>query len=374
MIESEETTEEVGLNKTRLAAAAMATFGVLAGFAAVFWAGARLAELIQAQQFTLAGFLQTMALAFAGVSLGLLLWGGAEMLRKLDCLMELLHEQPRASASETPRMPAGRPDLSVKISDELHTSLGELIKLTREVRDISMLSESERVARVEVQGRALLERLGQEIPALLQAHQWVEARRRVQQGRERFPAIREWDGLERQIEEMRRNVEEHDIEAATRQVQDLTSLGALDRAMSVVRELLDRHPNSTKVQELVRRVTIQRDKANAEQRARLMAQAQEAVHRKEWNMALRLANDMVRRFPKTPEAESLRLQLPTLTENAEIQTRQRMEIEFRELMKQHRYDAALRLAQELCERYPNSPQAEALRSQLPRLEERVAVH
>jgi hypothetical protein len=48
-----------------------------------------------------------------------------------------------------------------------------------------------------------------------------------------------------------------------------------------------------------------------------------------------------------------------------------MENEFRELMKQQRYSEALSLAHELIDRYPKSPQAEVLREQLPRLEARV---
>jgi hypothetical protein len=373
MSETEQPSEQAGLNKTWLAAAVMAVGGVLTGLVAVFWGLARLVELSRADEFSLAGLLAALALMFVGVSVGLLLWGVAELLRKLDAVIGGL--PMRASADGPPGeayRPIRYPEPPNAGMNEVKASLAELIALTREVRDIGLLSEGERSRRVQVQGRALVAELQEEIPALLKEHQWFEARRRVQQGRERFPSFAEWDVLDGQIEQMRATVEARDVAAAARQVDDLTSLGALDRAMTVVRDLLDRHPSSSQAQELARRVTIQREKRHAEARARLMAQAQEAVHRRDWNLALRTANELIRRFPRSAEAEALRQQLPMLTENAEIQTRQQMEAEFRQLVQARRLDEALRLAHELIERYPSSPQAEALRGQLPKLEERLA--
>ena len=103
-----------------------------------------------------------------------------------------------------------------------------------------------------------------------------------------------------------------------------------------------------------------------------MAQAQEAANRREWKTALSLALTVIQRFPKSPEAQALRMQLPTLRENAEIQARQRMEAEIRDLIKARRFDEALRITDELIQQYPNSPQAAVLREQLPRLEEKAA--
>jgi hypothetical protein len=360
-------------NRGGLLTGSLKAGALLAGVAALAWCLARIVELGRAPALAASDLLSALALMFAAIALALLLWGVAEMLRKLADIRELL-VNPATGAENEPAgaRPAGRVEARSQSIEDLSTGLDELIKLTREVRDVSLLSEAERARRVQVQGQALLAALQQEIPALLQNHQWFEARRRIEQGRERFPGLAEWDHMEQQIEKMRGNVESRDVENATRQVNDLSALGAWERAAGVVTELAERHPNSPKVQELVRRVSIQRERADAEQRARLMAQAQEAVNLREWNKALTLSNDLLRRFPRSPEAEALRQQLPTLTENAEIQTRQQMESDFREQMKQRRYETALRLANELIERYPSSPQAEALRGQLPRLEEIAA--
>ncbi|MFH1746047.1 MAG: hypothetical protein ABIG44_03270 [Planctomycetota bacterium] len=373
MIDMEENNRPIVINKTRAVAVALAIGGALLAAVTLIWAIARYAELSHAEKFSVAGFFQTTALLFGGAALGLLLWGTAEVLRRLDSLLEVLRDSRSSVSGDSTvyGLPVHAP-ATLEAPNEMISAMKELVRLTHEVRDIALLSEPERAARLQAQGQTLVRQLQQRIPALLNEHKWVDARRLVQHARERFPNFSEWTELEKRIEAMRTSVEARDTENTARQISDLIALEAWDRAMSVLHELQERHPNSTKVQELVRRTTIQHEKANAEQRARLMAQAQEAVNTKDYNRALGLANTLIRQYSGSSEAEALRQQMPTLTENAQIQARQQMETEYRELTKSHQYNEALILAREMIERYPNSPQAEALRAQLPRLEARAA--
>jgi len=370
MDEADERSEPAEAKRAGLLTVVLKVGALLAGLGILAWCAERLVEMYGATGVSASEVLGSLAIMFAGLGLALLVWGVAEAVRRLDEIRDLLDRSEQASSPAA----VGRAGVHAdgRVFEDLKTGVEELISLTREVRDVSLLSEAERARRLQVQGQALLAVLQQEIPALLQNHQWVEARQRVQRARERFPSLREWDQLEQQIESMRGSVEARDVENAARQINDLAALGAWERAGGLVRELAERHPDSPRVQELLRRVSIQREKADAEQRARLMAQAQEAVNQREWNKALVLANDLLHRYPRSPEADALRQQLATLTENAEIQTRQQMESEFREQMKQRQFASALRLANELMERYPKSPQADVLRSQLPRLEKLAA--
>ena len=49
-----------------------------------------------------------------------------------------------------------------------------------------------------------------------------------------------------------------------------------------------------------------------------------------------------------------------------------MEAKIRQLLTEKRYEQAVRMARQLIARYPNSPQASVLHDQLPRLEEKAA--
>lgn len=357
------------LNPTRLAAAAMTVGGVLLAVVAAVWAVARFHELSQESGPKVTDFAATAALLLAAWAFGLLLWGGAELLRHLEELNSVLREtgesREAAQASGRP-MPRGVSSLDTQVR-----LLEQLVLLTRDTRDIALLTDAQRAARSQSEGQTLAQHLERDVPALLREHNWQEAHRRVHQARARFPELPAWTGLAEQVEQARAKFEAHDIETAEREIGDLIALTEWERAAVVVRELQHRHPNAERVIELVRRVEAGLDRSVAEERARLMAQAQEATTERRWSDALRLVEVVMERFPKSAEARELRLQLPTLRANVEIQVRQQMEMEIRDLIREHHYAEALRRARRLIELYPDSPQAAVLREQLPRLQEKV---
>lgn len=334
---------------------------------AVLWFAASVYDLTQRPNGEVAGTAYLMHIGFflMAVVPCALVFGLAEVLRRFETsLRNDAAVIANTAAAATRPMPLANHQLPP------HT-LDEMVVLLREVRDISLLNDSQRTKRLEAQSRAAVEVLLREVPVLLREHNWIEARNRVQEARERFPNIPDWDAMERQIEQMRSQVEQHDMEAAERQITDLTTLGAWDRVADVVRELLQRHPGSMKAIDLAQRVRATRNKVEVEQRGRLMAHAQEATNKRDWRAAYSLALQMIERYPKSPDAQALRLQLPTLRENAEIQTRQKLESEIRDLVRNHRYQDAIRIAGDVIQQYPNSPQADALREQLPKLQERA---
>ena len=363
MPENEAPSAARGLNAARMAAAAMALGGAVLALAALAWAVFRLVELSQSDRATTADVMDTAARLLLGCGFGVLLWGGAWVLRRLDDVLEAVRACANTSAGQNADAAGDEPQTRL---------LAELVGLTREVRDIALLGEQGRAARLQTEAHALVHQLTQEVGALLREHDWTEAARRVHRARERFPSLPDWSAFDAQIDQVRAAAEARDLEAATRDVTELVTLGAWDRAAEVVRHFQERHPECERAGELVRRVAAGREKATAEERARLMAQAQEATNRRDWIEALRVVESLLDRFPNSPEAHDLRPQLPTLRTNVEIQARHQMELEIRDLIKDQRFADALRVARELLARYPDSPQAGVLRDQLPRLEQRAA--
>ncbi len=360
MPETEAPNDGRSLNGARMAAAAMALGGGVLALAALAWAVFHLVDLSQSGHATPSEVVSTAALLLLGCGFGLLLWGGAWMLRRLDDLVEAARAAASAPANSS----------AAKAGDEAQTRLlAELVGLTREVRDIALLGEKGRAARLQSESQALVHQLTQEVTALLREHDWIEAGRRVQRARERFPSLPDWAAFDAQIEQTRAAAESRDLETATREVTELVTLGAWDRAAEIVRHFQDRHPTSHGANELARRVAAGREKATAEVRAHLMAQAQDATNRRDWTEALHLVESLLEKYPNSPEAHDLRPQLETLRTNVQIQARHQMESEIRDLIKDQHFADALRVARELIARYPDSPQAAILRDQLPRLEQ-----
>lgn len=364
--------EPTRLNRARLIAAALELIGVVLGLVGIGWAIEQFYTISQAEAISRSGLVSALAMLTTALSGAVLLWGIASAVRQLETLNESLREnrsETGQAARPTSGTEGGQRGAATVRNDTQEKLLRELIGVMREVRDISLLTDPQRSKRQDLQAQDQARRLQEEVPELLREHNWFEASKRVQSARERFPSLNVWDALEQQIAAVRSQVESRDIEAATRQIEELASLAAWERASDVISDLLERHPGAQGAIELARRIRRQRDKAEAETRIKLMAQAQQHTNQREWPEALAVANMVIQRFPKSQEAEALRLQLPTLEANAEIKLRQKLELNIRELLNQRRFDEALGLAHELIERYPHSKQAEILREQLPRLEE-----
>jgi len=373
MAELEQPREPERLNLGRLVAAGLAVAGCLFALVTTLWVLARFVELSRQSEPppVATDFMAAVVVLLAGWAFGMLLWGVGQLLRRFEDLLELL--RATMTASSTGGLPtalsARGPDAGRGPEERL---LEELVRLTREVRDIELLSEEERRERLRAESSELAGRLESEIPALLREHKLHEARQRLQRARSRFPSLPRWKALAEQVEQARAKFEAHDIDVATREVDDLIALAAWDRAVEVVRDLRRRHPSSDKVAELDRRLATTRERATAEERARLMSQAQDATTRREWRDALRLVETVLERFPNSAEARDLRLQVPTLKANIEVLARQEMETRIRDLIKEQRFREGLAVARELIQSYPHSPQATVLREQLPRLEQRAA--
>ena len=353
--------QEQGGTQLRLSGVVTTALGFAAAVLAVggvVWAGIRLAtgwSAATASWVAVIGVLGEMLLLWCGA---LLLWGVGTAVSLLDELRELAAQHAAAPAA------------SGGTSAE-RQALVDLRGLLAEIRDLTLLDGQQRAKRLQLQAAEAARRLEREIPQLLQEHNWAAARERLQVARERFPTLPQWDTLAAQVDQARVTMEARDIEAATRQVNELAAPGAWDRAWQVVQDLLARHPDAPAAQELARRVTRERGQAGSDECRRMLAQAQAATDRRDWVAALQLARTLIERYPQTPEAEGLRTQLQTLDANAEVQTRQQMETEIRDLIREHRFAEALTVARTLLERYPQSPQAGVLREQLAKLEQRA---
>ena len=85
-------------------------------------------------------------------------------------------------------------------------------------------------------------------------------------------------------------------------------------------------------------------------------------------LVLAAARVFVERFPGCEESEALLMEIPTLKANAEIDARQFLEAKIMDCARHGRYIEAVDLAKKVIAQFPESPQAEALRKQLDRLQ------
>ncbi len=175
--------------------------------------------------------------------------------------------------------------------------------------------------------------------------------------------------LSNRIESARRLRESRDLAEISQEVADLVSMSAWSQARQRAQFLQEQHPDSPEARQLMLRIEGDFRVAQEEQQRRMYAEVQRFVSRKRWSEALAAAHTFIERFAGSDDAEAVRMQLPTLEANAEIETRQQLEAQIMALVKHGRYIEATALAKRVIEQYPDSPQAEALRRQIDRLEE-----
>jgi tetratricopeptide (TPR) repeat protein len=266
-----------------------------------------------------------------------------------------------------PATPGGDPDETL-FSTPL-TPWRDIVTLLEDIRDNSLLNGDERQEKKLRFADEEIQNMAARIRALTAEGDYAQARELASATQRRFPNERRVFELIAQVEENRERHESDDVRSCTRQVEDLISVSAWGRARELAEQLRQRHPDSVEARQLLLRLEREHRLFDEEQRRRMNAEVQRFVTRRRWEEALAAARVFVERFPGCEESEALRMEIPTLKTNAEIEARQFLEAKIMDCARHGRYIEAVDLARKVIARFPESPQAEALRGQLERLEE-----
>jgi outer membrane protein assembly factor BamD (BamD/ComL family) len=90
-----------------------------------------------------------------------------------------------------------------------------------------------------------------------------------------------------------------------------------------------------------------------------------------WRAALEGVQNYLQRFPDHPRAVKIRQQLRVIQKNAEIEERHEQEERIRALINSRQFAEAADLSEDLLQRFPDSPQATYLSELLPKLRARA---
>jgi hypothetical protein len=274
--------------------------------------------------------------------------------------------QTGSSAPPSPPAEALAPATAV-----LRQQATRMLHLLEAIQEASLLTEQQRRTRWEQMAAQRSRALHREIDDLLLEGRFVQARQLADELETRWERPEEASTLRERIHTAREESQAVDLADARRRISEFVSVSRWDRAEQLVEELLLKYQDSKDVAELRDRVKRERALAEAEQRRQLQRQIEQAVTARQWSQATARAEQFLAKHGETDAARLIREKLPTLRANAEIETRQHAERDIKELIRRQRYGEALERARDLIDRYPKSPQAEALRGQIPRLEQRA---
>lgn len=354
------------------------TLAILAGF--IFFLSVitavvpRIVESVDRQHFpTIEIISEIVSRVAIGIALAGLLLGLASALRVLRQIKNAL---ARLERFEYESRPSHGTTSEANSSKDVESSaqksalqLHEMLLILRDIRDNSLLSEEERREKKSRVASDDVRHAQQLIRGLVDEGSFAQARQMAEEMARKYPENPIAGQLLTDVESHRVKRERADIRETAKQVGDLISISAWERARTVAQQLLERHPDSVEARQIGERIERDHDLFQAEQRRRMYAEIQRYVSRRRWREALAAARTFMERFPTSDETASLQAQTDTLVDNAEIETRQELEAEITDLARHGRYIEAADFARRLIDRYPDSPQADVLRQQLPRLEE-----
>ncbi len=305
-------------------------------------------------------FLSTLVTGLVvGITMGGLLVAAAAVLRYVHAMAHMAETSLQAAikAAQEPNILAEDQPAGTTTSDSEQT-----VALLTDLRDFQLLAPDDREKAKERLHNRVQRRAAEEIVDAINSRQLGRARLLLQDAEAAFGSTPTLARLQTKIDEAAARNEALDFARTKRQVEEASQKGQWAIAEQFTQKLYANHPSSARARQLWQRTRC----------ARLYAHIQKCADQHRWSEAAAATEEFLERFPAAREADALRRQMETLRSNAEIVQRKEIEARFKDLVRDHEYADALRLAKHVVEQYPDSPQARALKDQIPILEKRVA--
>ncbi|MDY7009528.1 MAG: hypothetical protein SVV80_02100 [Planctomycetota bacterium] len=179
------------------------------------------------------------------------------------------------------------------------------------------------------------------------------------------PALRE------KIEQARAKAESHEVAESARKVENLMAVSNFAGARDVAESLLGKYPNSATAFDMLTRVRREQEAFATEKRAQMYQKIEKEASARHWHSALEAARKFLDAWPDSVEAEAVRVQLSTISDNARIEEVRILRDRIRDMINRRRFGEALELARDVIERFPETAAATELTEQISRLEERA---
>ena len=288
-----------------------------------------------------------------------------QMQANLPVLFESLRQSIQTIVAES----QVSPDLQLQSTTDVY--LERMIKLLEEMKDLSMLDDSQRQQRRQLVTDRRKNTRMDEAAQLIQQQEWARADALLQLMESLHPGDPEVLTRRNELDDARTLVQALEWDKLGGQVEDLMALSNYDEAISMTEHFLDRFPGHPECQQLQQRVKREKTVYLDRHATDLYDQIKTAVDNRQWRTALEGIQQFLQYFPEHPRSEKIRLQVRPIQKNAEIEERQELETKIREMVTARQYGEAADMIDDLLQRFPSSPQASHLAEILPKLRERA---
>ncbi|HEY1921602.1 MAG TPA: hypothetical protein VGG44_02460 [Tepidisphaeraceae bacterium] len=248
-------------------------------------------------------------------------------------------------------------------------SMHQVMQLLQEIRELALLSDAQRQQRLEDALHHRRNYLVAEANRLSELKEWSATENAVLAIENEFPGDAILKDLRARVVAGRKGAERDSFSAVHDRVEDLMAVWAWDQAYADAARFVENFPEHSEGRELLMRVMRERD-AYIENSANLLYEEIRAdIERRSYRRAMTNAVKLLEFAPGHRRSAAIRPQLKTIRENAEIEERQEQERRIQELIRAKQIPEAIDQAEDLLRRFPNSPQADSLQKLLPKMRE-----
>jgi hypothetical protein len=250
--------------------------------------------------------------------------------------------------------------------------LARIMAELEELREITLMSDEQRQRRLSQHLEAKRRLALDKVFLCFRTGQWAIADEILTQLEVQYPHETPVKQARSEFFRLRTLAEPDALCQTEQRVRDLVHVNAWDRAIALAGEFVNNFPSNEDGRQLLAEVHREHDALRDADYQRGYDQVQSNINRRLWRAALADAESLLEEFSDHPRSSRLRNQLRTLRENAEIEERQEHEMRLQILLEQRRFADAVHEAEEIVRRFPGSPQAEALVERLPQLRQLAA--
>jgi hypothetical protein len=294
-----------------------------------------------------------------------------QSMQRLELTIQHVADQQKEMAT---RGPANLGDLGV--ADTLaggsigsSESLHQIMTLLQELRELTLLSDTQRQERLADSRHQRRDHLAAEVQRLLDLKEWFAAENAIAVLENDFPDSPNLESLKTRLAAGKQDAQQSAIGQLRERVEDLMAVWAWDQAYAETARFVEKFPEHQEGAELLQRVMTERENYIESTANRLYEEIRTDVDRRSYRRAMANAVKLLECAPGHRKSVAIRGQLKTIRENAEIEERQEQERRIQELLRNKQFFEAIDLAEDLLQRFPTSPQAETLQRLLPKMRE-----
>ena len=243
------------------------------------------------------------------------------------------------------------------------------VQLLEQLRDLTLMDEAQRKGYAQHFWARRKQSHLEAIERDVLVGDWTAAFARLEELQVVLPGDTQVSEMQERVESEQASRLEEDVRVARGRLKIMMASAMWPQAEELAASLQSKYAGKAEADRLVEDVRRERENWERENTEKLFRDITAANERHQWRQAVLAVEEFIRRYPLDDRAEALRLDLPTLQENSAAHERKQQEEHFKDLLKRQRYDEAIGVARAVIAKYPQSPTATEMSKLLPRIEE-----